>query len=210
MAGAGFHREFLASGSCCRHGIAFAFKSALAGRLPCYSTRGRVADSATSKPRLVVVGNGMAGMRTVEELLKLAPDLYQITVIGAEPHGNYNRIQLSPVLAGEIDISDIMLNDFAWYQANHIELISGTSVTRIDRLKRQVITAQGQAISYDRLLLALGSSPFVPDLPGIELAGVVSYRDIARRQPDDQGVIGNISAQWSSAEVCSALKLQPG
>jgi nitrite reductase (NADH) large subunit len=138
-----------------------------------------VAHNATGKPRLVVVGNGMAGMRTVEELLKLAPDLYQVTVIGAEPYGNYNRIQLSPVLAGEIEVSDIMLNDFAWYQSNNIELISGTSVTRIDRLRRQVVTSQGQAIGYDRLLLALGSSPFVPDLPGVDLEGVVSYRDIA-------------------------------
>jgi nitrite reductase (NADH) large subunit len=138
-----------------------------------------VADSRTDKPRLVVVGNGMAGMRTVEELLKLAPDLYQITVIGAEPHGNYNRIQLSPVLAGEVEISDIMLNDFAWYQANHVELISGASVTKIDRVRRQVVTDQGQAIDYDRLLLALGSHPFVPDVPGVDLDGVVSYRDIA-------------------------------
>ncbi len=138
-----------------------------------------MADSRTDKPRLVVVGNGMAGMRTVEELLKLAPDLYQITVIGAEPHGNYNRIQLSPVLAGEVEISDIMLNDFAWYQANHVELISGASVTKIDRVRRQVVTDQGQAIDYDRLLLALGSHPFVPDVPGVDLDGVVSYRDIA-------------------------------
>jgi nitrite reductase (NADH) large subunit len=138
-----------------------------------------VADSRTDKPRLVVVGNGMAGMRTVEELLKLAPDLYQITVIGAEPHGNYNRIQLSPVLAGEVEISDIMLNDFAWYQANHVELISGASVTKIDRVRRQVVTDQGQAMDYDRLLLALGSHPFVPDVPGVDLDGVVSYRDIA-------------------------------
>ncbi len=138
-----------------------------------------MADSRTDKPRLVVVGNGMAGMRTVEELLKLAPDLYQITVIGAEPHGNYNRIQLSPVLAGEVEISDIMLNDFAWYQANHVELISGASVTKIDRVRRQVVTDQGQAMDYDRLLLALGSHPFVPDVPGVDLDGVVSYRDIA-------------------------------
>ncbi len=127
----------------------------------------------------MVVGNGMAGMRTVEELLKLAPDLYRITVIGAEPHGNYNRIQLSPVLAGEIELGNIMLNDFAWYRANNIELKSGTSVTRIDRARRQVLTDQGEAIDYDRLLLALGSSPLVPDLPGVDLEGVVSYRDIA-------------------------------
>jgi nitrite reductase (NADH) large subunit len=100
-------------------------------------------------------------------------------VIGAEPHGNYNRIQLSPVLAGEIELGNIMLNDFAWYRANNIELKSGTTVTRIDRARRQVLTDQGEAIEYDRLLLALGSNPLVPDLPGVNLKGVVSYRDIA-------------------------------
>ena len=68
------------------------------------------------KQKLVVVGNGMAGIRTVEELLKLAPDLYDITVFGAEPHGNYNRILLSPVLAGEMTLSDIVLNDLDWYR----------------------------------------------------------------------------------------------
>jgi nitrite reductase (NADH) large subunit len=63
-----------------------------------------------NKPALVVIGNGMAGMRTVEELLKLAPGMYDITVFGAEPHGNYNRILLSPVLAGEKTVDDIMLH----------------------------------------------------------------------------------------------------
>ena len=77
------------------------------------------------KQKLVLIGNGMAGIRTVEELLKLTPDLYEITVFGAEPHGNYNRILLSPVLAGEMTLSEIMLNDLQWYQDRGITLHAG-------------------------------------------------------------------------------------
>ena len=91
------------------------------------------------KMKLVLVGNGMAGVRTIEELLKLAPDLYDITVFGAEPHGNYNRILLSPVLAGEMTLPEIMLNDLDWYRDNGITLHAGRQVTKIDRVKRKVI-----------------------------------------------------------------------
>ena len=97
------------------------------------------------KEKLVVIGNGMAGMRTVEELLKVAPDTYDITVFGAEPYGNYNRIMLSPVLAGEKSIDEIMLNDEAWYTDNHISLHKGKAVTSIDRAKRQVVVADTNA-----------------------------------------------------------------
>ena len=86
-------------------------------------------EKVNHRPRLVVIGNGMAGMRTVEELLKLAPALYDITVFGAEPYGNYNRILLSPVLAGEKSADDIMLNDESWYAQNDIRLHKGKSVT---------------------------------------------------------------------------------
>jgi nitrite reductase (NADH) large subunit len=127
----------------------------------------------------VVVGNGMAGMRTVEELLRLAPDLYDITVVGSEPHGNYNRIQLSPVLAGELAVSDIMLHAPSWYQAQGITLRNACTATRIDRARREVHLDQGGTLPYDRLLLATGSSPFIPDIPGATLKGVVGYRDIA-------------------------------
>ena len=130
------------------------------------------------KPRLVVIGNGMAGMRTVEELLKLAPDRYQITVFGAEPHGNYNRILLSPVLAGEKTLEEIMINTPQWYAANGIRLHAGDPVLRIDRNSRQVISASGRVEPYDRLLLATGSDPFIIPVPGHELPGVVSFRDI--------------------------------
>ncbi len=121
----------------------------------------------------------MAGMRTVEELLRLAPDLYDITVVGSEPHGNYNRIQLSPVLAGELAVSDIMLHAPSWYQAQGITLRNACTATRIDRARREVHLDQGGTLPYDRLLLATGSSPFIPDIPGATLKGVVGYRDIA-------------------------------
>ncbi|RYF45445.1 MAG: nitrite reductase large subunit, partial [Comamonadaceae bacterium] len=122
----------------------------------------------TDKPRLVMVGNGMAGVRTLEELLKNAPGLYDITVFGAEPHPNYNRILLSPVLAGEQTLDEIILNDWAWYEDNGITLHSGCTVSEVDRKRRVVhaTNAAGEAVSaeYDRLILATGSNPFM--LPG--------------------------------------------
>jgi nitrite reductase (NADH) large subunit len=130
------------------------------------------------KLKLVMVGNGMAGVRTLEELLKIAPDIYDITVFGAEPYANYNRILLSPVLAGEQTIKDIMLNDVDWYEQNNITLHLGKKITRIDRVKRQVIAEDGTAAEYDRLLLATGSMPFILPVQGKDLKGVISYRDI--------------------------------
>jgi nitrite reductase (NADH) large subunit len=130
------------------------------------------------KPSLVVVGNGMAGMRTVEELLKLAPELYDITVFGAEPHGNYNRILLSPVLAGEKTVDDIMLHTREWYQQNGITLHAGDPVETIDRKRRIVRSRSGLEVRYDRLLLATGSKPFIIPVPGHDLPGVLAFRDI--------------------------------
>jgi nitrite reductase (NADH) large subunit len=130
------------------------------------------------KLKLVMVGNGMAGVRTLEELLKIAPDVYDITVFGAEPYANYNRILLSPVLAGEQTIQDIMLNDVDWYAANHITLHLGKKITSIDRARRIVIADDGTSAEYDRLLLATGSNPFLLPIPGKDLQGVISYRDI--------------------------------
>lgn len=132
-----------------------------------------------SKPRLVVVGNGMAGVRTLEELLRLAPDLYDIEVFGAEPHPSYNRILLTPVLAGEQRFEDIILNDLDWYARHGIRLHLGNPIVRIDRARRRVIAADGSEAAYDRLLLATGSCPLILDLPGCELPGVLGYRDIA-------------------------------
>jgi nitrite reductase (NADH) large subunit len=130
------------------------------------------------KLKLVMVGNGMAGVRTLEELRKIAPDVYDITVFGAEPYANYNRILLSPVLAGEQTIQDIMLNDVDWYAENGITLHLGKKIATIDRVKRLVIAEDGTSAEYDRLLLATGSLPFMLPVAGKELQGVISYRDI--------------------------------
>ena len=136
--------------------------------------------------KLVVVGNGMAGIRTVEELLQLAPGMYDITVFGAEPHPNYNRIMLSPVLAGEQTLEQIVLNPWDWYTQNNVTLHSGFRVTQVDRVHRMVRAeaADGRTVetTYDRLLLATGSHAFVLPVPGNRLAGVVAYRDIADTQ----------------------------
>ena len=128
--------------------------------------------------KLVMVGNGMAGVRTLEELLKIAPELYEITVFGAEPYANYNRILLSPVLAGEQTIKDIMLNDVDWYEQNGIHLHLNKKITRIDRKNRVVYAEDGTSAEYDRLILATGSNPFLLPVPGNDLQGVISFRDI--------------------------------
>ena len=141
-------------------------------------TSGGASPGAPSRPRLVVIGNGMAGMRTVEELLKLAPDLYDITVFGAEPYGNYNRILLSPVLAGEKTVDDIILNTRDWYAQNGIRLHAGDPVIAIDRRRRIVRSQSGVEVGYDRLLLATGSKPFLIPVPGHDLPGVIAFRDI--------------------------------
>ena len=131
------------------------------------------------KMKLVMVGNGMAGVGTLEELLKIAPDLYEITVFGAEPHPNYNRILLSPVLAGEQTVDEIILNPLAWYAEHGITLHLNKKVTSIDRKKRLVTAEDGTEAEYDRLLIATGSNPFILPVPGKELKGVIAYRDIA-------------------------------
>jgi nitrite reductase (NADH) large subunit len=135
-----------------------------------------------TQPKLVVIGNGMAGIRTLEELLAIARGHYEITVFGAEPHPNYNRILLSPVLAGEQNFDDIVLNPLDWYAENDIRLHLGKRVERIDRLRRVVVAEDGTEAHYDRLLVATGSTPFIPPVPGNTLKGVVAYRDIRDTQ----------------------------
>jgi nitrite reductase (NADH) large subunit len=130
------------------------------------------------KQKLVMVGNGMAGVRTLEELLKLDPDLYDITVFGAEPWPNYNRILLSPVLTGEHTLQDIVLNDVQWYADHGIRLLLNRTVTHINRARRQVQAQDGTVAPYDKLLLATGSTPVVLPIPGKDLQGVITFRDI--------------------------------
>jgi nitrite reductase (NADH) large subunit len=112
-------------------------------------------------------------------MLKLTPERYEITVFGAEPHPNYNRIMLSPVLAGEKTIDDIILNGREWYEENGISLITGDPVVEIDRVKQRVTTRDGISAAYDRLLITTGSNPFIIPVPGHDKQGVMGYRDIA-------------------------------
>ncbi len=149
-----------------------------------------------TKQKLVMVGNGMAGVRTLEELLKIAPDMYDITVFGAEPHPNYNRILLSPVLAGEQTLDEIVLNNWDWYSDNHITLHAGKKVAEVDRIKRVVRAEDGTQVAYDRLLMCTGSNPFMLPVPGKELAGVIAYRDIA-----DTNAMIDASVKYKKAVV---------
>jgi nitrite reductase (NADH) large subunit len=130
------------------------------------------------KEKLILIGNGMAGMRTVDELLKLAPEKYDITVFGTEPHGNYNRIMLSPVLAGDKTIDEIIIHDLQWYQDNGITLHTGKTITDIDRVNQIVTTDDGTTADYNKLVLATGSNPVILPIEGTQLEGVISFRDI--------------------------------
>ena len=139
-----------------------------------------ITNTGTSqeKMKLVLVGNGLAGMRCLEDLLDMAPERYDVTVIGEEPWGNYNRIMLSPVLSGDKTIDDIMLHPHAWYSDKGIRFIAGDPAVRIDRPRKQVYTEKGEVVDYDRLILATGSKPFIPPIAGSDLKGVISFRDI--------------------------------
>jgi nitrite reductase (NADH) large subunit len=129
------------------------------------------------RPRLVVIGNGMAGARLVEDVLALDPDRFEVVMFGDEPYGNYNRILLSNVLNGTQDPKEIFLNPLAWYEENNVTLHAGKKVTRIDREQR-VVYADGVEQAYDVLVLATGSKPFVPPVPGVTLHGVFVFRTL--------------------------------
>ncbi len=128
--------------------------------------------------RLIVIGNGMAGIRTVEELLALAPERYAITVISSEAVPAYNRIMLSPVLAGEKTFDDIVTHPASWYAGHGVTLLAGRTVTDIRRGAREVVLENGEVLAYDRLLLATGSVPFIVPVPGHQHPDVVSFRDM--------------------------------
>lgn len=132
-----------------------------------------------SKPHLVIIGNGMASGRLLEEVLRHDPEQYQISVFGEERYGNYNRIMLSPVLAGEMKPEEIMLNTIEWYRKNGITLFSGDPVVRIDAQQQKVFSLKGLEIEYDKLVLATGSSPIIPPVAqNTGLAGILSFRTL--------------------------------
>jgi nitrite reductase (NADH) large subunit len=129
------------------------------------------------KPRLVIIGNGMAGARLAEDILALDPNRFAITLFGDEPYGNYNRILLSNVLNGTQDAQEIFLNPLAWYNENNLTLHAGKRVTRIDRENR-LVHADDHAEPYDLLVFATGSRAFVPPIQGTNLQGVFVFRTL--------------------------------
>ncbi|MED4055795.1 nitrite reductase large subunit NirB [Niallia taxi] len=129
--------------------------------------------------KLVLIGNGMAGVRTIEEIVKRDAGTFEITIIGDEPYPNYNRIMLSNVLQGKTTINDININDWDWYKDNHINLLTGEKAVCIDKDKKEVITDKQQILAYDELIIATGSSAFILPVPGSDLDGVICFRTIA-------------------------------
>ncbi len=121
----------------------------------------------------------MAGVRTLEELFKITEEKFDITVFGSEPYGNYNRIMLSPVLADEKTIDEIMINDLDWYKDNGITLHTDSTITSINRSSKAVVDDKGNSYNYDKLLIATGSYPFILPIEGHDLDGVIGFRDIA-------------------------------
>jgi len=138
----------------------------------------RQATPQYPRERLVVIGNGMAGCRAVEEILSRDAARYAITIFGAEPRVNYDRIMLSPVLAGDKSFEEIIINDQNWYDDNGIELVTGDAVIAIKREAKEIVSASGRVTPYDRLLIATGSDPFIIPVPGHDLPGVITFRDL--------------------------------
>ncbi|VAW47647.1 Nitrite reductase [NAD(P)H] large subunit [hydrothermal vent metagenome] len=130
------------------------------------------------KQKLILIGSGMVGARFIERLLVEAPSQYDIRVFNKEPAGGYNRIMLSPVLAGEKPLPDIMTHDEAWFEARSVHLHTSSEIVAVDQEAKTVTTRQGEQYPYDKLIIATGSSPFIIPVPGHDLPGVVAFRDI--------------------------------
>ncbi|MFA9455404.1 nitrite reductase large subunit NirB [Halalkalibacter sp. APA_J-10(15)] len=130
------------------------------------------------REKLVLIGNGMAGIRTLEEIIKKDSNRYEMTVFGEEPHPNYNRILLSSVLQGDADVSDIVLNDYDWYKENDVTLHTGDPIVKVDTKKQVVYSEKGIETPYDKLIFATGSNPFMLPLPGADKEGVIAFRNI--------------------------------
>jgi nitrite reductase (NADH) large subunit len=130
------------------------------------------------KKKLVIIGNGMAPGRMLEHLFELAPDHYDVTIFNAEPRVNYDRIMLSPVLSGEKSFDDIIIHGDGWYVKNNVTLYKGHKVTHIDREAKTVTSEHGETASYDSLVIATGSAPFILPVEGKSLPGVLTYRDL--------------------------------
>ncbi|NHM33539.1 nitrite reductase large subunit NirB [Neobacillus terrae] len=149
-----------------------------------------------NKKKLVMIGNGMAGVRTVEEILKLAPEQFDITIFGKEPHPNYNRIKLSTLLQGDTNFNDIIMNPLDWYEKNNINLYTGEAVTEINKEDKTVFTDRGRKVEYDELIIATGSNSIILPIQGAEKEGVTGFRDI-----DDCEKMIKVSGSYKKAAV---------
>jgi nitrite reductase (NADH) large subunit len=140
--------------------------------------KSRPKKAKASRPKLVVIGNGMAAGRVLDELFDRAADRYEVTLFGSEPRVNYDRIMLSPVLAGEKSFEDIIIHDNDWYAEHAVALHMGETVVAIDRGAKTVKTDRGCIIHYDKLVLATGSTPIMIPVHGADLPGVLTFRDL--------------------------------
>ncbi|WHY67452.1 nitrite reductase large subunit NirB [Neobacillus sp. SuZ13] len=128
--------------------------------------------------KLVMIGNGMAGVRTIEEILKVSTEPWEITIFGQEPYPNYNRIKLSNILQGDTNFEDIIINPLDWYKENNIQLFTGESIVKIDVDTKRVVSNLGREVQYDDLIIATGSNSFILPIPGADKQGVTGFRDI--------------------------------
>ncbi|NWA61668.1 nitrite reductase small subunit NirD [Pantoea sp. B9002] len=156
--------------------------------------------------QLVVIGNGMAAMRMVETLLQYAPAL-AITVIGREPHGNYNRVLLSPVLAGEKAFADTLIHTPEWYAAHQVQLLRGEEAVAMD-LDARTVRTDRRTLHWDKLVFACGSQPRMPDLPGIEQPQVQGFRTVhdVHRMLDGRGAVVVLGGGFIGVEAAAALR----
>ena len=163
------------------------------------------------KCKLVLIGAGMASGRMLERLFKAADGAYEVTLFGAERRGNYNRIMLSSLLAGETTYDEIITHDAAWYERHGITCRFGETVTRIDRAAKTVHSRNGET-PYDKLVLATGSAPFIVPVAGKELQGVITFRDLddvdamlaVAKRPETQAVV--LGGGLLGLEAAAALK----
>ncbi|MFM9974651.1 MAG: NAD(P)/FAD-dependent oxidoreductase [Beijerinckiaceae bacterium] len=150
---------------------------------------------------VLVIGNGMASVRLVETLVRLAPGRFAITIVGAEPQVGYNRVLLSALLSQDIGHDDILLRDRDWYRSNGITLITGDAVTTIDRVQKQASLNSGRHVAFDMCIFATGSQPFRLPIPGMDKAGVITFRDL----PDVDVMEGACDARQKVAVIGGGL-----
>lgn len=153
------------------------------------------------KQNLIVIGNGMSGARTIENLLKITKDKYNITIFGDEPHYNYNRIMLSYLVSGKKTFEDIVIHKESWYEENNVTLYKGDKVISLDKDAKTVTSQNGKTLSYDKLLISTGSSSFIPDTKGCALKNVVGFRT----KLDSDTILSTISKDKTAVVVGGGL-----